>query len=315
MHLVLGATGGSGYWAAEKLLARGEPVRLLVRNPSKLGELASNRSVEVVRGDALSATDVRKAAEGASSIFHSVNVPYQEWNRKAVPMLENTLAAAKATGAKIVFPENVYVFGHAMTEFVREDHPMRPHTRKGRLRVQMEQRLAKAYKDEGVPYTIVRMPDFYGPHIPNPIYASIFRNALGGRPMTWYGSLDIPFEFIYAEDVGEGLVMAGLDSSTAGETYHLPGSAPTTPRAWLNLITTTAGTKPKVRTISSKLVALAGLVNPLAREFREMLYLRKERFLLDGSKFREKFGRIPTTSYEEGVRTTLDWFRHNSPSS
>ena len=57
------------------------------------------------------------------------------------------------------------------------------------------------------------------------------------------------------------------------------------------------------------MVTLVGLFNAEAREFREMMYLKRERFILDGSKYRQKFGGIPSTPYDQGVRQTLDWFR------
>jgi nucleoside-diphosphate-sugar epimerase len=60
------------------------------------------------------------------------------------------------------------------------------------------------------------------------------------------------------------------------------------------------------------MVALFGIFNAEAREFREMMYLKRERFILDGSKFRQKFGTLPSTSYSEGVSGTLNWFRGHS---
>jgi nucleoside-diphosphate-sugar epimerase len=308
MHLVLGATGGSGYWSAQKLIAREESVRLLVRDPTKIPELIKQDGVEVVKGDALNKEDVRGAAKGASTIFYCVNAPYNLWTKVAAPMLETTISVAKEVGAKIVFPSNVYIFGHVNAEFVNEDYPRNPHTKKGRIRVQLEKMFDDAWKNDKVPYTIVRMPDFYGPHVPNPIYADVFRNVSSGKPMPFYGKLDAPFECVYIEDVGEALVTAGLDRTTAGETYHLPGM-PTTGKDWLTLVAKEAGTSPRIRVVSPFMVWLVGLWNPLAREFYEMLYLKRERLLLDGSKYKAKFGNIPQTPYAEGIKKTLEWFR------
>jgi nucleoside-diphosphate-sugar epimerase len=280
-RLVLGATGGVGHWVVESLISRGENVRVMVRDPAKISGQLPTTGIEIVVGDALNAADDMRSSSGDATIFHCVNVPYQEWSAKAIPMLENTVSAAMSNKAKIVFPGNVYVFGHARTDFVKEDHPMDAHTRKGKLRIRMEEMLAASWRKDHVEYTIVRMPDFYGPYVPNVIYADVFKNALSGKTMTWYGKLDIPFEFSYIQDAGEGMVIAGLDATTAGETYHLPGYEPTTPRTWLDKIAAEAGTKPKIRTISPSLVSLYGLVNPLAREFREMFYLREERLILD----------------------------------
>ncbi len=310
MHLVLGATGGIGHWTVVKLVERGEPVRVLVRDPAKFrGSWPEAKGVEVVVGDALVVEDVHRAAKDATTIFHCVNVPYPEWAAKAVPMLENTTSAAQAAGARVVFPGNVYVFGHARTEFVREDHPMEPHTRKGQLRRQMEQRLEELHRSQGLAFSIVRMPDFYGPFIVNRLYAGVFRNALQGRPMPWYGDLDVPSEFLFIPDGGEAMVRAGLDPSSNGETYHVPGAGVITPREFLGLVAKTAGSRSNPRAIPGWMVALAGVFNGEAREFREMMYLKRERFILDGSRYRQKFGAIPSTPYATGVHETLDWFR------
>jgi nucleoside-diphosphate-sugar epimerase len=311
MQVVLGATGGVGHWVAQKLLDRKERVRVMARTPTKLKQLSDMELVEVVQGDAGNIDDVRKVVAGADSVYYCVNVPYQEWKTKAVHMLQNTITAAGETRAKIVFPGNVYVYGHAQTDRVREDHPLAAHTRKGKIRIQMEAMLNEAWKSGGAPYTVVRSPDFYGPFVVNDLYAPIFRNALKGRPMTWYGSLSVPYEFAYIEDAAEALVMAGLDPGSNGESYNVPGVEETTPQQWLELVGDLAGVKTRIRTVPKFMVALAGITNPLVHEFNEMLYLKYERLILDGTKFREKFGGIPATPYREGIKKTLDWFRTN----
>lgn len=287
-------------------------MRVLVRDPEKFRRPWTDaKGVDVVEGDALVAEDVRRAAKDTTTIFHCVNVPHQEWATKSFPMLANTISAAQAAGARIVFPGNVYVFGHARTDFVREDHPMEPFTRKGRLRLQMERRLKELHRSQGLAFTIVRMPDFYGPFVVNRLYTGTFRNALSGRAMPWYGDLDVPSEFLFIPDGGEAMARAGLDPSSSGETYHVPGVGVITPREFLGLVAQTAGSNSKPRTVGARMVAVAGIFSSEAREFRELMYLKRERFILDGSKFRQKFGTALSTPYATGVRETLDWFRAN----
>jgi nucleoside-diphosphate-sugar epimerase len=310
MHLVLGATGGIGHWTSAKLVERGESVRVLVRDPEKFrASWSESKGIDIVRGDALVEADVRGAARDTNTIFHCVNVPYPEWPAKAMPMLSNVISAAQASGARIVFPGNVYGFGHAQSDFVAENHPMQPISRKGQLRLAMERRLEELHRSEGLAFTIVRMPDFYGPFVVNRLYAPIFRNALRGRSMDWYGNLDTPSEFLFIPDGGEAMVRAGTDPKSDGETYHIPGAGVTTPREFLTLIGRAAGTQARPRAIPGWLVSLFGLFDREAREYRELMYLKKERFVLDGSKYRQKFGNLPSTPYETGVHQTLEWFR------
>jgi nucleoside-diphosphate-sugar epimerase len=224
-------------------------------------------------------------------------------------MLRNTTAAAQERGARVVFPGNVYGIGHAHADFVAEDHPMEPSSRKGQLRLAMERHLQELHRSQGLGFTIVRMPDFYGPFVVNRLYASIFRNALRGRSMPWYGDLDVPSEFLFMPDGGTAMVLAGTDPGSDGETYHVPGPAVITARKFLELVARTAGSKSRPSAVSPWMMTLFGLFSSDAREFREMMYLKRERFILDGTKFHRKFGEAASTPYSKGVAETLNWFR------
>src|SRR6202007_879945 len=77
-----------------------------------------------------------------------------------------TIAAAKASGARILFPGTIYNYGPDAFPVLREDSPQHPRTRKGKLRVVMEKRREEAAKD-GVRSVIVRIGDFFGPDAAN----------------------------------------------------------------------------------------------------------------------------------------------------
>ena len=110
--LILGATGGIGGEVARVLIERGWNVRGLKRDPEKLTDKERASGIDWRRGDAMSAADVAAASQGAAVIVHAVNPPgYRNWGKLVLPMLDNTIAAAKATGARIVLPGTVYNFG------------------------------------------------------------------------------------------------------------------------------------------------------------------------------------------------------------
>ena len=51
--------------------------------------------------DAMRADDVQRAAEGVQVIVHAVNPPgYRNWGGLVLPMTDNSIAAAKAAGAR-----------------------------------------------------------------------------------------------------------------------------------------------------------------------------------------------------------------------
>ncbi|HVU02505.1 MAG TPA: NAD-dependent epimerase/dehydratase family protein [Polyangiaceae bacterium] len=163
--LIVGAAGSFGSETARALLRHGFQVRGLARSPEKARAAASwVGDVEWVKGDAMNAADVLAAAEGASVVVHGAHPPgYRNWKGLALPMLESSIAAAKAVGARLVFPGTLYNFGPDAFPVVTESSPQRPLTRKGAIRVAMEQRLEEASRD-GVRVLIVRAGDFFGPH-------------------------------------------------------------------------------------------------------------------------------------------------------
>ena len=134
--------------------------RDLARRPATADPLAN---ATWITGDATNADDVSRAAKGVQAIVPAVNPPgYRNWDRLVLPMIDNSIAAAKATGARIVLPGTIYNYGDDAFPVLVEDSPQNPVTRKGRIRVELERRL-EAGTREGTPALIVRFGDFFGP--------------------------------------------------------------------------------------------------------------------------------------------------------
>ncbi|MFX9193158.1 hypothetical protein ABTN81_19340, partial [Acinetobacter baumannii] len=85
--------------------------KALNRAPDKAARAVRLPGIEWISGDAMRADDVVRAAQGCSLIVHGANPPgYRDWDRLILPMMESSIAAAKATGARILLPGNVYNF-------------------------------------------------------------------------------------------------------------------------------------------------------------------------------------------------------------
>ena len=167
-HLILGLTGGIGRATANSLSHRNIPIRALVRDAGKAAKYTEGiQNIEIVTGDASQPKDLKKAFEGIEVVYYCINIPYNLWEQKALKLLKNCVDAAIEHQVKFVFPGNVYVYGHAKYNPVDEKHPHAAHTNKGQIRMEMEEMLALAKKEHSLNYTIVRMPDFYGPFVIN----------------------------------------------------------------------------------------------------------------------------------------------------
>ena len=119
--LVLGANGRLARHAATAFAASGWRVRTLARRPDpRVGVIEGHgdgggdaRPTDIERrtGDALDATVLAAAADGADVIVNALNPPYGRWRREVPALTEAVLGAARASGATVMLPGNVYAFG------------------------------------------------------------------------------------------------------------------------------------------------------------------------------------------------------------
>ena len=270
MHLVLGSTGGIGHWTAVKLVERGEPVRVLVRDPDRFrSSWPEANGVDVVVGDALVPDDVRRAAQGATTIFHCVNVPYAEWSAKALPMLSHSIAAAQAVGAR------ARLSGKRLRVRPRSHRSRSGGPPHGAAHPQGPAPMADGAAPRGA-------PSLAGVGVHDRPHARLLRAVRrepavrGDLPRSATGAADAVVRRPQRSDRvplhagrGEAMVRAGMDPGSDGEVYHVPGAGVTTPREFLELVARVAQSKSRPRAVPSWMVTLAGLFNAEAREFRE----------------------------------------------
>lgn len=309
--LIIGATGGIGGEMTRALLARGWACRAVNRKPEEAArDHAGLGPVEWVQGDAMQASDIIAAAQGVSLIVHAANPPgYRNWKGTAVPMLESSIAAAKSTGALIAFPGTVYNYGPETFPLVDELAPQKPRTRKGKIRVEMEDRLRQA-SVEGVRVLIVRAGDFFGPHSGK---NSWFGQGLvkPGRPLrsiAYPGSRSVGHAWAFLPDLAETFMQL-IDRQANLEPFalfHFGGH-------WFERgediarATAAAAGKPAMR-IKGFPWAVIYLAAPFVETFREMIemrYLWKKPLELNNRKLVAFLGHEPHTPTEAALRATL----------
>ncbi|KMW44514.1 SDR family oxidoreductase [Ralstonia insidiosa] len=304
--LVLGATGGIGGEVARRLVARGWHVRALQRNPDALTD--RNTAFEWVRGDAMVREDVVGAAQGAELIVHAVNPPgYQNWAGQVLPMIDNTIAAARASGARIVLPGTVYNFAPDTFPVLRENTAQQPLTRKGKIRVELERRMQAASAD-GVRSLIVRAGDFFGPQTGNNWFAAALV-----RPGKAVGTVTVPnargvgHQWAYLPDVAETmlrLVEQG-DRLPAFAVYHMRGHWDADGTQMPRSIGHSVGRSVKTRLFPWWILPILSPFSETMREMREMRYLWQQPVRMDNAKLVQALGAEPHTPWDEAVGTTL----------
>jgi nucleoside-diphosphate-sugar epimerase len=304
--LIIGATGGVGSETAVALLAHGWRVKALHRRPEEAARSSVDPRIEWVAGDAMHAASVLDAARGASVIVHAANPPgYRNWKGLALPMLDSTIAAARAVGARVVLPGTVYNFGPEVLPRVREDSAQQPRTRKGAIRVEMEGRL----RESGVPVLIVRAGDFFGARAKNSWFSQGI--VTPGRPVRWLlypAKPGVGHSWAYLPDVARTVALL-LDRSAELDTFavfHFRGH-------WfergidLAKAIRAAAVAPSARILPFPWL-LIYLLAPFVETFREMIEMRwlwREPLELMNDKLVRFLGEEPHTSLDVALEETL----------
>ncbi|MBD8899358.1 NAD(P)H-binding protein [Rhodanobacter sp. DHG33] len=300
--LILGATGGAGGEIAAALLRRGWTVRALVRDAARPGLLPS---IDWRDGDAMNADDVARAAAGVSVIVHAVNPPgYRDWDRLVLPMLDNSVAAARANGARLVLPGTVYNYGPDAFPTLAEDDPQQPLTRKGAIRVAMEWRLAEA---ADVRSLVLRCGDFFGPHAGNNWFAAMVKPGRRVRSLLYPGRRGLPHAWAYLPDVGETVARL-LEREGELERFarfHFAGHLVDEADLLAAMRGATGNSALPLRAFPWWLTRLAAPFVVMLRELREMRYLWRVPLQLDNRRLRAWLGDEPHTPLQQAVETTL----------
>lgn len=307
--LILGATGGVGGETAQALQQRGWRIRALVRNRQVASEKAQMRGYELMEGDALKSQDVLRAADGAAIIVHAVNPPgYRQWESTVLPMLDNTIAAAKTGDARILLPGTIYNYGPDAFPMLTESSPQNPATSKGALRVAMEQRLDKA-ANEGVRSVVLRAGDFFGPVPGNNWFSQGLITP--GRPIatiTYPGKAGIGHSWAYLPDVGEAFArFAEMDDQlpTAAK-FHFAGYWDADGTAVTSAIRRIAGRRDiKIKSLPWFLLRFIAPFNETIRSLIEMRGFWQAPVRLDNSRLLATLHVEPHTPLDTAIEVTL----------
>ncbi|WP_026536056.1 NAD-dependent epimerase/dehydratase family protein [Arthrobacter sp. H14] len=308
VHVVVGASGGTGRALVRELRARGRRVRAVNRST----QLDPLEGVEFVSADATDAASMRRACQGAGVVYNAVNPPLTRWRADFPAVVDGILAGAESAGARMVFVDDTWMYGRVDGPMT-EDLPSRPVSNKGVLRAWLAERVLASHSRGQVATVIGRAPELYGPAVESLLGRNLFGAAVRNKPGLWTGVLDMPLTPIFIADFAYGLVELGEREDALGKAWHIPTPQPTTAADFIDMISTAVGRPFRVRSVSPRLVRAMGVLSPVAREGAEMLYQFRQPHAIDSTKYRNAVGPGKVTNYETGIRETLQWYRTKKP--
>jgi len=316
---VTGATGFIGSHIAEKLLAQGWDVDVLVRAPDRPSWLDLIPKANKVPGSLDNVAALERAVERAELIIHSAGRVQArsegEYDATNVDGTCNLLEAARRSAAKLT--RFVHISSQAAGgpstngRFVTENDPPGPITPYGRSKLSSERVVQEFGKD--VPFTIIRPPAVYGPR-DRGVYLYFKLAANGFVPVV--GSPQRQVSLVHVHDLVAGTLSAAGSAQAAGETYYLTSGH----WNWEELssgVIRAVGRGRKVRLPAFVLSVVSAILHTAAGVLGKAVVLDRHKareilqaaWLCSHAKASEHFGYTPAYDLDRGMQETARWYR------
>ena len=168
----------------------------------------------------------------------------------------------------------------------------------------IDEHCALAHARDGLPVSIVRYFNSYGPRIaPNgygSVVARFINQATSGQPITVHGDGCQSRCFTYIDDTVRGTILAGTVPEAAGQVFNVGADRETTINDLAKLIRDLVGS-------DSEIVGI-----PYERAYGKRFEDTRRR-VPDISRAVEVLGFRAETSLEDGLQATIAWFRDAWP--
>jgi nucleoside-diphosphate-sugar epimerase len=305
LSVVLGAGGGIGAAVVHELAARGAAVRAVGRRPiADLPDGVAQTNVDVATADG-----ARTAVAGAAVVYHCAQPAYTRWAQEFPALNETVADATAAVGAKLVFADNLYMYG-PIDGPIAADDPQQPDSRKGAVRKRIAAALLARDAAGSLRVTLGRASDYYGPGGRSSAAGdALFNAALAGKTYRYPATLDTPHTFHYLPDIAKGLVTLGADDRADGRAWVLPAAEPLTARQLAALVYEAAGQPLAVSAVPRPLARAVGIAVPTVREIVDIWTQFSRPFTTDSAAFDQQFAALQPTPHSDAISVTVAWFR------
>jgi NAD dependent epimerase/dehydratase len=236
--LVTGADGFIGSHLVEKLLEEGCQVRAFVcyNSFNTWGWMDSFSKeqlakIEVVTGDIRDPHGVKNAMKDIQVVFHlaaliaipfSYHSPdtYVDTNIKGTL---NVVQAAKELGTeRVLVTSTSEVYGTAMYIPIDEKHPRQGQSPYSATKIGADHIAESFYRSFGVPVTIVRPFNTYGPRqSARAVIPTIITQLLAGKTEIKLGSLHPTRDLLFVKDTAKGFVEIAKSEETIGQEVNI----------------------------------------------------------------------------------------------
>jgi len=311
-------TGGAGYIGShlvDRLLTEGHEVSIL--DNLSTGKIQNiEHCLDRVRftngsilDEALVESEVARAElvfhlAAAVGVHHIVNAPLEGLitNSRGT---ENVLAACFKHWRRIMVASTSEVYGKTPKVPMSEDDdrvlgPTKIHRWGYSTAKALDEHLALAYHAHGLPVSIVRYFNSFGPRIDPRGYGSVVAHfisqALAGDVITVHGDGQQSRSFTFVDDTVAGTYLVGTEPDAIGRIYNIGNPHETTIIELAETIRAAVGSSSDIVTTSYESYYGAGFEDTRRR-------------VPDVSRAHKELGWQPLVSLEDGLERTFQWWK------
>src|SRR3954452_13736658 len=299
--LVAGGAGFIGSHFVQRLRRAGEDVVVLDKLTYSGNRANLPEDVEFHEGDIAVPEDVARAAGGCDAIVNFAAESHvdrsvlsaEEFGHTNFHGVQVLLEHVRESGQRFVQVSTDEVYGDLEAGgSSKETDALNPSSPYAAAKAAGELLVPAYVRTFGVNASITRGSNTYGPNqYPEKVIPLFVTNALEGEPLPLYGDGRQVRDWLFVEDHCSGIDLV-LRDGAAGEIYNVGG-----------------GDERYNIDVAEKLLELTGADRSLLRRV-DARPGHDRRYSVDTAKIRA-LGWAPATTFDEGVRQTVDWYREN----
>ena len=316
--LITGGAGFLGSHLAEAFLQRGDEVLAMdIAGPEKIKHLLGHDRFHYEAATFMNPDVIDRLTHGIDLVYHLgavvgvehyVTDPFKVLNVN-VNGTQHVLAAAMRHGSRIVFGSTSEVYGrNTKVPFEEYDDRVLGATSVDRWCYSTSKAVGEhfcfAYHKKGLPVTVVRYFNVYGPRLDaidlGRVVTIFMGQVLRGDDVTVVGDGSQTRCFTYVDDAIRATVEAGLKAEAIGGIFNIGTDTEISMLDFARLMIEVAGSPSKIRFVTQRSV--------YGDSYEDV-----QRRVPDKTRMKKILGVEPEIDLREGLQRTVAWFRKAYP--
>jgi dTDP-glucose 4,6-dehydratase len=304
--LVTGGAGFIGSTLVRKLLSMKYQVTVLDDFSTGLKEnLPKSDELKLVKGDIREFGLISRMTRNNPHVIHLAaqafipfcyRMPLQVAEVNAMGSINVFKASLDNKVKRLVHISSSEVYGPAQYVPMNEKHPLQPYSTYSVAKVAADLWAQTFFWEHKLPVVILRPFNTFGPRESLPYFVPEMIRQCLKEPIIHAGNLETSRDFTYIEDTTKAMVRALETEGVEGEIINIGTGKTNKMKEILALIK-------KETDVEEKHIA----VDKARLRPRDV-----ETLIADNSKARKLLGWRPETTFEEGIRKTVQWYKDNS---